>query len=57
MVNIILLLHAVISQGDFTGAGEDFIGSKEIKCSYFEYVGSLVGAKLVKFQNELDIWI
>jgi len=30
MVNIILLLHAVISQGDFTGAGEDFIGSKEI---------------------------
>lgn len=56
-VNIIPLLHGVISQGDFTGAGEAFIGSKEIKCSYFEYVGSLIGAKLVEFQNELDIWI
>lgn len=55
--NIIPLFHGVISQVDFTGAGEAFIGDREIKCSYFEYVGFLIGAKLVEYQNELDIWI
>ena len=56
-INIIPLLHNVISQGDYTGAGEEFIGNESIKCSYFEYVGERIGELFYKYREELDIWI
>ncbi len=54
-INILPLLHASIARGHFLKSHAYFCDDPN--GNYFEYVGIQLGIQLLKFQNELPIWI
>lgn len=53
--NALPLLHAVIARGKFLRAHEDFCGRKD--ANYFEVVGLALAETLLRFRNQLPMWI
>lgn len=49
------MLHRVISGGKFLQAHEYFCGKKG--SNYFEFTGTEIADKIIKYHDELQIWI